>query len=518
MDQDHNKVAFGYEAENEYAELLTNDEHHDYYYFTRFKMCLYETKKLSKDMIIHDISGKPMAAIDVFSLSIRALKEHLYDTLKRQVPDIDSTDIRWVLTVPAMWSENAKQFMRRSAEKAGIEPERLRIALEPEAASIFCQHVPLDKLNDKNSVTVASTGTKYAVVDVGGGTADITVHEKMNDGSLHEVCCASGNGCGGTSVDTAFFDFLKEIIGNEAMESLKTEHLEEYLDILREFEMKKRSFRLNKKDVTYFRIPVNALDAIVSSSTIHKTLKDALKASKHANDVIVHKDKLKIDSQIFRSLFDSTVYGIVHLLHSMLKDGRADWVSQIILVGGFSGSQLLQEAIKKTFPEQQLIVPCESELSVVKGAVIFGHRPDIISERISKYTYGFSKRKRFDPAIHDENHLEVVNGEQKCCRVFDQIIRKYERIPYGKRISSVAKTKPDKDEYFTLRIYQSEKQEPIYTDEEGCSVLGEIKIKRVNPNTTETIKVVLKFGETEINVKILEKDHNTATLDTIEMI
>ena len=33
-------VAFGYEAENKYKELVEEDKHRDYYYFRRFKMAL----------------------------------------------------------------------------------------------------------------------------------------------------------------------------------------------------------------------------------------------------------------------------------------------------------------------------------------------------------------------------------------------------------------------------------------------------------------------------------------------
>ena len=33
-------VAFGYEAENKYKDLVENDQHSDYYYFRRFKMSL----------------------------------------------------------------------------------------------------------------------------------------------------------------------------------------------------------------------------------------------------------------------------------------------------------------------------------------------------------------------------------------------------------------------------------------------------------------------------------------------
>lgn len=37
-------VAFGYEAEDAYAELVLDNKHKDYYYFERFKMRLYDSK------------------------------------------------------------------------------------------------------------------------------------------------------------------------------------------------------------------------------------------------------------------------------------------------------------------------------------------------------------------------------------------------------------------------------------------------------------------------------------------
>jgi hypothetical protein len=37
-------VAFGYEAENQYADLVMDNEHDDYYFFHRFKMNLHNNK------------------------------------------------------------------------------------------------------------------------------------------------------------------------------------------------------------------------------------------------------------------------------------------------------------------------------------------------------------------------------------------------------------------------------------------------------------------------------------------
>ena len=66
-------------------------------------------------MIIEDVAGRPVPAMKVFGTSIRALMNHLFLAFTARGVDIEPTDIRWVLTVPAIWSDAAKQFMRKSA-------------------------------------------------------------------------------------------------------------------------------------------------------------------------------------------------------------------------------------------------------------------------------------------------------------------------------------------------------------------------------------------------------------------
>ena len=54
-----------------------------------------------------------MLALEVFGESIRYLKDH---ALCQLGGTFDDDDIRWVLTVPAIWDDSAKQFMRLAAE------------------------------------------------------------------------------------------------------------------------------------------------------------------------------------------------------------------------------------------------------------------------------------------------------------------------------------------------------------------------------------------------------------------
>ena len=55
--------------------------------------------------------------------------------------------------------------------QAGIDNDRLIIALEPEAAALFLKHLPVDKRIEENAGDILQTfaaGSKYLVVDAGG--------------------------------------------------------------------------------------------------------------------------------------------------------------------------------------------------------------------------------------------------------------------------------------------------------------------------------------------------------------
>lgn len=69
--------------------------------------------------MIRDIKGDEMPAIDVFSAAIKYMKDCLLKELKEQNDENaeEAESIRWVLTVPAIWDDTAKQFMRLAAEK-----------------------------------------------------------------------------------------------------------------------------------------------------------------------------------------------------------------------------------------------------------------------------------------------------------------------------------------------------------------------------------------------------------------
>ena len=67
---------------------------------------------------IQAANGKKLRAIEVFAHALRFFKDHCLQELSDQSSTrIANDDIRWVITVPAIWRQPAKQFMRQAAYK-----------------------------------------------------------------------------------------------------------------------------------------------------------------------------------------------------------------------------------------------------------------------------------------------------------------------------------------------------------------------------------------------------------------
>ncbi|XP_053390190.1 heat shock 70 kDa protein 12A-like isoform X2 [Mercenaria mercenaria] len=161
--------SFGYDAESKYAEKVEENEQDQWFFFRRFKMMLFKDQGMQRSATLEDESGKKLPAMTVFALSIEYLKKDVLESLGKQVDTgLTVDDIHWVLTVPAIWNDAAKQFMREAAEKAGMLEKKLSICLKPEAASIYCRHLPVSKSSvkgEKTSFAQFSAGTKYLVLD-----------------------------------------------------------------------------------------------------------------------------------------------------------------------------------------------------------------------------------------------------------------------------------------------------------------------------------------------------------------
>ena len=83
---------------------------------------------------------------------------------------------------------------------------------------------------------------------------------------------------------------------------------------------------------------------------------------------------------------------------------KGSGVNFVFMVGGFSESPFLKSVVKKEFETEkvQVLVPRRPQVSVIRGACMFGLNPRSINSRISKKTYGINTLTTFDPVKHPE--------------------------------------------------------------------------------------------------------------------
>lgn len=509
--------SFGYEAEEKYSNLALDDEHHDWYYFKRFKMMLYNKMGLTREALLEDEKGKKMKAMKVFSSVIGYLKDHMWTTCENQLSGIQDSDITWVLTVPAIWNDSSKQFMREAAEKVGICANKLMIALEPEAASLYCMHQPIQKDTENSTFGVFKSGQKYMVVDAGGGTIDITVHEVQENGTLKELHKANGGDWGGTKVDESFRSLLADIVGNDVMEAFGSIHKYDFLEFLTDFEVKKRTIHPKLAEKVTFKVPISLLETYRETNP-GSNIKTAITSkSKYKNKLTWTGDKLRMDAEITKALFDESCKKIVDHLKQLFRHSVVKDVSSILLVGGFAESPMLQVAIKEAFKNKKVIVPQDAGLAVLKGAVLYGHQPKTISARICKYTYGVGTTVKFKSDIHPKSKKVLRNNVEYCDDIFSIHVHVGQLVKVGEPqvTRNYTVTDPDQTE-MGFNVYTSNNKEPTYITDEGCTLLGKftLDMSDTSKGMNRGANVHMTFSGTEIVVTAVDQDDPQKVVST----
>lgn len=531
FDRDRKFQSFGFSAESDYTDLIDNGEEEGWRFFRRFKMSLYReikserggrpVRRLGRDLNLEDEQGQRMPAMDIFSAAIRHLKDQLMNALMNAFMGLNPNDVRWVLTVPAIWSDAAKQFMREAAKQAGIDGKQLTLALEPEAAAIYCKEnaVKAETESGKSKdLSAFSPGEQFLLLDLGGGTVDITCHSVNRDRTLKEIESSSGGPWGGTVVDDAFFSFLKELVGRDVWKDLKENNRTEILEVENSFDMKKRDV---KKDKHYMIKVGSAFIESYNKLNECDLAKQTLSESKCSSLVEVKRDKLKINGTQMLEFFQGPLNDIVQHLERLFMKPSMRRVTTILMVGGFSESDIMLKKIESSFPGKNVIRPIDASLAVLKGAVIFGHSPQAISERTSPRTYGISVSVPYIAKVHPEKTFHICDGNKMSTDVFHVMVKIGQQVVMGKtKVEYVCRPARADDKVSTVEVYESTEENPGYTFDPGCQKLGELRVSMpdISKGKERRIRITMHFGFTELKVTAREEGTNNEAEVTFDCL
>ncbi|KAI8888808.1 hypothetical protein K501DRAFT_320722 [Backusella circina FSU 941] len=466
--------------------------------------------KLHLDSESKDIPPLPkgLTIVKVISDYLRGMHENICKAIKDTIGNIfDPSTLRYALTVPAMWTPQAKTAMREAAILAGIvdandHPDRLMLIGEPEAAALYAE-----KTSGGRDIEPGKTAL---ICDAGGGTVDLTVFEKHLCGDtmvLREITRGCGESSGSSMLDLRMKKYLKDQISSQMPEvedkPLNT-IIEEFIkDIKPNFEgvrdeddetRMKLPFGLGSLDINTEDFKINSLDGVLIKDTVIKDV-------------------------VFTPVIQSILNLIRYQMDQMKEINRH--LDYIILVGGFGQSGYLYEQILKVFDNDvtKVFSPENGEIAVSTGAVYYAMDTRSISHRIMRISYGVKISSPFIENMDLSEYQYTDKAGQKFCKNrFDIFVRKGEEVSLNDSI---------KRNYYTFnqKACDIEKDcipndfyvsRPRYVTDPGVNKVAHFSMKlphveAQDSNVGTEFTFEMYFGHTEIKIEVDIPNHERLT-------
>ncbi|THW58311.1 actin-like ATPase domain-containing protein [Aureobasidium pullulans] len=315
-------------------------------------------------------------------------KEHVLEQIEERFGEdmCSTTKIEFILTVPAVWSDSAKDATLQAAELAGMSARRhnLSMVTEPEAAAL-CALKTVAGVN-------ANEEDVWIVADSGGGTVDVISYEikSISPFLIEEAVSGDGDVCGSGLLNIRFKDHVNDKMGTRTLEEYISENGAAWAGCLKHFEERtKRDFDPHRFPEKEYPIPLwgatDDEDVGISANYIVLTTADLL--------------------EIFRPVIASILLLIGNQYESLIENSKRP--QGLILVGGFGRSKHLFQSLKNNYaavaPGFEVIRPPHAWSAVAIGAVIHRLEGDqVVQSRISRSHYGVLQRERWNEAKHGQ--------------------------------------------------------------------------------------------------------------------
>ena len=487
--------SFGYAARREYFEMDTGEGA----FFQNFKMELSNIDG-SGFYQVKALDGSTWKLMDVVVKTLTYVKNEALKEAGRALPyGLDAKEVQWVVTVPAIWADVAKGFMRSAAYKAGLiqveDSKRLLLALEPESAAIAA---------DVHKVT--KPGDTFMVLDTGGGTVDITMNRLVSSSPLKfdEIAAPSGGPWGSTYVDKQFELFVEAFVGAHNFQKLKGTPF--WIEQLENWEAVKVSMDGGDDQRS---INMGSILEVIDAMKLND-LVDAYNRSYGTTLKMRGKSTVVFPASVLKGFFTPVVDNIKRHVAGLLARNQ---VKTIFLVGGFAESALLQSAIKERFTFTKVVVPVRPGLAVLRGAVSFGKNQDVFASRVARFSYGLRLSNEYDRSnpVHAGRplHSRMHHGKQTkyVDDIFSEMVRVGTQLPAGHTaVMRGVHGTVDGQLSVCMNIFATPLGTVKFTTDPSCSAIGKFEIP-CSVNAREASDMILEFGSTEITASAV----NTTT-------
>ncbi|KAF9273993.1 Heat shock 70 kDa protein 12A [Mortierella alpina] len=444
---------------------------------------------LDKDIVLAPWKNA-ISLQDAISDYLYGFHEYAADKILQEFgPNYSRRSFRYCLTVPAVWSDKAKDVMRRAAIKAKIitvadHPERLTLVSEPEAAALYCERVCKQYELEH--------GDRFLICDAGGGTVDLISYDivaSSRERRLSEITQGHGASCGSIFIDMNFRSMLIR-----KFESQSSRIPNDIILTLTETFAYQLKPHFDGVDDQYLALP---------RSNCFDDLKNPVATGIDGGYMCLKASELK------DVVFEPVVIKVLELIRQQLAN--ASMCSAIFMVGGFGASNYLLKRVQQEFSSMVKVIaaPHKPEVAVVCGAVYVGLSPKTVSARVSRRGYGIRCKMPFEEGVDPISLRRHTIDGVYCADRFSVFVTKGQKVRVKECVShdyAVVKESSHDSGAFSVKIYAIDGGPPRYST--GLTRLAEILVPSpFKPSDAVASKidvnVKMYFGLSEIKAEVI---------------
>jgi molecular chaperone DnaK len=418
------------------------------------------------------IRGRTYTPQEVSAMILQKLKKDAQNFLGHPVEQV-------VITVPAYFTDAQRQATKDAGTIAGLEV--LRIINEPTAAALA---YGLDK---------ADTEQKIMVVDLGGGTFDVSILQLGN--GIYEVKATSGNNhLGGDDFDNEIVRWMiKHFRTTENIDLLKDKMA---LQRLREA-AEKAKVELSTMMNTSINLPFIAADA---------------QGPKHLE---IELTRTKFEEMV-ANLIESTLEPVQRALKD--ADLQTKDIDRILLVGGSTRIPAVQRAIQDFFGGKELDRSVNPDEAVAMGAavqagVVGGDVKDVLLLDVTPLSMGIETLGEVFTKIIERNTTIPTSKGQEFSTATDGQTSVEIHVLQGER--AMAKDNKSLGRFLLTGIPPAPRGVPKIEVSFDIDVNGILKVSAQDRGTgrEQTVSIANTGGLNNVDIERMRKEAETYAQD-----
>jgi hypothetical protein len=410
--------------------------------------------------------------------------------------NVKKSEIKWVLSIPTIWEDEEKDAMKRLVHEAQIiskdaDESEFMMVLEPEAAAVFCL---------KKSQCKVVEGDTMLIVDCGGGTVDLSVHQveksvlRASRGALSQSTVHTGGPYGSIVLNGRFAELLGEIFSHDFMDAIRGDSPRAFYDLIG---VQWEESKCGMNDLT---TPIN----ITPPQEFRSLMKQRGISIPEFRSVT---NKLRFTAEHLAKIWNENIDNILKLVDEQLTavGGQVDY---IFIVGGLGNSPITQKAIIDGFNKharKKVFCPPQAASSVVYGASLLGFDDSLIRIRRVNATYGVEVKENYtqrNRGKYDELHLGETDDGWAYERLFEHFVTCGQEVAVDDVVEKSFEFEVGKN-HVDVIVYKAMSPDVIYTDEKYVKPLGTLKVNRPTGNgVSNEIIVKMYFGTVMIRVEV----------------